>query len=177
MLNQGDKWKKPFFSGYTTTRLRICPLGKEDFKEISKIGMDLELYRFVSETKNGKSFEKWLKSVYKKQNYLFFSINETIVSINRKTTEHGQKFIGLMMLNRLSDLKIEIGGWIGKKFQKKGYGEELIKDLISVVKKTNKSLELYAEIQKENIHAEKVLVRAGFKAENENSSSCRSFVI
>lgn len=165
LLNQGEQWKKPLLSGYNTKRLKILIIEEDDFRALSEISMDLEIYTFIKHIKNGEEFQKWIKSLYKKRNYLFFSVKK-----KTENTGQTQQLVGMMILKQSPDLKIEFGGWIGKKFQKNGYASEIVKNLIYFTKKENKSLQLYAEIHKKNILARKVLIKTGFNCETRNHS-------
>ena len=157
-LNQNSKWKESLQSGFDTKRLKIRTLTREDLANISKISNDKNLFVFVADIENGDGAETWIKSVYQKRNYLFFSIKGKNIY-----SEPGGILFGILMLNRDSDSKIEIGGWFGTEFQGRGYGSELVKGLVSYVKKNKPGLQLYAEIHKENLAALKALEGSGVK--------------
>lgn len=164
-LNQSHQWKDCLQTGFDTKRLRIRALDRDALIKISKISDDSDLFTFVCGVNSGEDLHRWLKSVYQKRNYLFFSIK--VKNVNKV---QGGTPIGLLMLNRHFDGKIEIGGWIGVAFQGRGYGAEAVGGLVDFVQRGDKPLQLYAEIQKENVAAIKALKGSGIK---ERINPCR----
>ncbi len=157
-INSNNKWKESLQSGFDTKRLKIRALTHDDLRNISKIRNENKLFTFVDEIKNGDGAEKWVESVYKKRNYLFFSIKGNSVN-----SEPGANLFGILMLNKNFDGKIEIGAWFGTEFQGRSYGLELVKGLVSFVEKEEPGLQLFAEIYRENIAALKSVEGTGVK--------------
>ncbi len=150
-----DIWKTHFLKGYETERLQVLPMEEKHIGLITSSLIIPGTLSFVKGLKNISETDNWFRDVFGKRDYMFFQIKSASVPA---------KPVGFLMLNRLSGSEMELGGVIGKRSENKGYASEVLRGLISFIRRNKITFSrLYAEIHKENTAVEKVLLKFDFK--------------
>jgi RimJ/RimL family protein N-acetyltransferase len=75
----------------------------------------------------------------------------------------GKKIIGNVVLEKINSKKNNLGFWIGKEYQKKGYATKAVNLFVKKIMRKFKPKMIYAETKIKNLGAQKVLENNGFK--------------
>lgn len=151
LLCGNTDWKKDLLPGFSTERLNVRILSEHDLSPLLAVSRDKEIFTYLNAIKRPKELEDWLRSVYQKSNYLFYSIK------GNRYSECSGSLIGVVMLNRIKNNRVELGGWLGKDFHNMGFGSETVRGLLRYLQQKKPELQLVARTRRDNYAAMSVL--------------------
>lgn len=121
----------------------------------SDLDRHLELLAMNGIKANKKNEAVWLKKAIKnyKKKPEFYVLAITL----------NNKIIGNAIAEKIKNKSCDIGFWIGKKYQNKGYATKALKLFLKHIKRKFKPKTIYASHKKGNLASARVLEKAGFK--------------
>lgn len=138
-----------------TSRLKIIPTSEKYANDISR-ECTPEVARFLSFNPSGK-IEDTIKYIQLSEQKIKSGEEMPVVILNKLSGE----FIGCSGVHEIKTMKPELGLWIKKSNQRKGYGKETISALIEWVRINLEFEYISYPVAKENIPSRKLIESLG----------------
>lgn len=153
ILKNRTGWKEVFPERILTKNLTGMRLRLADLPVIASAEIDPGIIEYVGAIGSPAELNAWLASSVDKQEYLFYRFY-----LNGQIGRRPDNPAGVVMLNRLAEKSIEVGGWVFRQYRNRGYGAEIITSLRSFQERFG----FGASVHPENIAAQRLLEKSGF---------------
>lgn len=169
-LSFSNSLKDLALKGFETERLEISQIKKEDYDTLAEYLMEPEVTKYLVVGKTLKFY-----NIKQAKNYIEYldRVHAATFILRLKDNKKPIGMLGFSFFNTADDRVINIGYWIGKDYQHKGYAKEAIPMIVNEAFNNIGNFKIYIDFRTKNIASKKLADDIINYIEKNNSESSK----